>query len=122
MSDDLFDALDQVKPKKKQSRSAKADALEEGLESVQPSGKVTDVTKRGKYAKHGNYLQVTFRIPPEYMDAIREIADEENISQASFKRWLVGIGLREYRKGRRPKVKEVVQSTVEIPDVEGDDE
>lgn len=122
MSDNPLDALDELEKQKPRPRpSSKGDNMGELLQAVQPAGDVTEVTKRGKYAKHGQYLQVTFRLPPEYMDAIRDIAKQEHISQASLKRWLVGIGLQEYRKGRRPKVKEVVHAAIEIPAVEDDE-
>lgn len=69
----------------------------------------------------GQMAQRTFRLPPPYLQLIRQIAKEEIMSIADAERWVVGRGLLAYyRDGERPAFEETVERRVILPGNEGD--
>ncbi|MCO5184724.1 MAG: hypothetical protein M9965_12390 [Anaerolineae bacterium] len=64
----------------------------------------------------GQYAQRTFRIPPEYLQLIRQIAGDEIMSIADAERWVIGQGLLAYyEQGVRPDFVQTVQRQVQLP-------
>lgn len=69
----------------------------------------------------GQYAQRTFRLPPEYLDMIRQIAQQEILSIADAERWVVNRGLLAYfEDGERPTFERTVQRSVHLPDIQQD--
>jgi hypothetical protein len=66
----------------------------------------------------GQYAQRTFRLPPEYLAMIRQIAQQEIISIADAERWVVNRGLLAYfAEQERPTFEPTVQRSVHLPEV-----
>lgn len=76
-----------------------------------------DAAKATKSSKMvGRYAQRTFRLPPEYLEKIRQIAEAEIMSIADAERWVVGQGLLTYfAQGERPDFERTVQRQVQLP-------
>ena len=69
----------------------------------------------------GQYAQRTFRLPPDYLDMIRQIAQQEIMSIADAERWVVNRGLLAYfEDGERPTFEPTVQRSVHLPDIQQD--
>lgn len=67
----------------------------------------------------GQYAQRTFRLPPDYLDMIRQIAQQEIMSIADAERWVVNRGLLAYfEDGERPTFERSVQRSVHLPDIQ----
>ena len=69
---------------------------------------VNRATGRGKSIKHGSYVQMTFRIPEEDVESIKEWAKYLGMSQEDVKRYIVNRGLLALEQGEQPEY-EVVE-------------
>lgn len=66
----------------------------------------------------GQYAQRTFRLPPEYLDMIRTIAETEGMSVADAERWVIFRGLLAYfEDDERPEFVQMVQRQVQLPTI-----
>jgi SpoVK/Ycf46/Vps4 family AAA+-type ATPase len=112
-----FDQLEALEEKKKPSQRKKA-PLSSPLEGMDVR-QARKVSAQGKSSFHGQYMQVNFRLPPEYKEAIDTIADKEGISKEEAKRWVVASGLQAYSKGKRPETEEkIIRRTVDLPEID----
>ena len=105
---------DEPGKKKPASKKKKRSRFDDPL---QKSVSATDAAKATKSSKMvGQYAQRTFRVPPEYLELIRQIAAEEIMSIADAERWVIGQGLLAYYENReRPSFAKTVQRQVELP-------
>lgn len=86
------------------------DPIRQGVSAVDAAKATKSSTMVGRYA------QRTFRLPPEYLERIRQIAVNEIMSIADAERWVVGQGLLAYfEQGARPDFEQTVQRQVQLP-------
>lgn len=105
---------EQLKEKRSQSASGKNagfdDPIKRNVSAVDAAKATKSSTVVGQYAQH------TFRIPPEYLQLIRQIAGDEIMSIADAERWVIGQGLLAYyEQGVRPDFEQTVQRQVQLP-------
>ncbi len=65
-------------------------------------------TGQGKSTHHGQYYQLTTRLPLELVDEIREWAATLQMTQQDLQRYCFYRGLEALKQGERPAVEEVV--------------
>ena len=116
--EDAFDFLEEEPenqaPRRQRRRSAPPD-FDDAFAGVERR-QVRQATKTGQSIQAGRYEQLTFRLEPEIVDEIKQMAAEEGVSQEAMKRWVVYMGLLAYRNGERPEtVEKVVQRQVVRP-------
>lgn len=108
-NDDDSKKKKQKTPPKKQTSSFD-DPLRDGVSATDAAKATKNSTMVGKYA------QRTFRLPPEYLTMIRQIAADEIMSISDAERWVIGQGLLAYYEhGERPSFAKSVQRQVELP-------
>ncbi len=118
--DDPMAALRAIRQEGKEDRNAPATPRQSKPKQFDnPLQKVSysDVAKATKSsAMVGNYAQRTFRLPPEYLELIRQIAANEVMSIADAERWVVGRGLLAYfDDGEKPEFEQSVRRRVTLP-------
>ena len=115
--DSPFDQLEALEQKKKPPQRKKT-PISSPMEEMNVR-QARSVSAQGKSSFHGQYMQVNFRLPPEYKEAIDTIADNEGISKEEAKRWVVASGLQAYMKGKRPETEEkVIRRKVDLPQID----
>jgi hypothetical protein len=123
--DDLLDGLDNnvtpteslAQPGRKATGSKKKPGMQMPFSS-QTAVNASKISKSANTTIHGQYKQITFRLPFEYLDKIEEIAIKEGLSKEETKRWLVGTALKAYQDGERPDIKPVTRNKVSLPGID----
>lgn len=92
------------------------DRIEDPTGRLSPQ-KTRKVTATGPHRWAGKYLQKTFRLSPEAVEAIDDLAKAEGMSISDAQRWLIARGLQAYFKdGERPGVAEqIVRTKPKLP-------
>jgi hypothetical protein len=104
--DDPFANLEPQKPKKSKPGTRKKDRFDRPLEvSRRDAYKATGT---GGSAMHGEYYQLTTRLPLELVEEIREWAASLNMTQQDLQRYCFYRGLQSLEEGERPEFEEVV--------------
>ncbi|MFZ0543857.1 MAG: hypothetical protein WAM60_00370 [Candidatus Promineifilaceae bacterium] len=104
--DDPFANIEPQKPKKSQPRSKKKDQFDRPL--AVSRREAYKATGTGGSAMHGEYYQLTTRLPLELVDQIREWASGLNMTQQDLQRYCFYRGLQALDEGERPEFEEVV--------------
>jgi hypothetical protein len=95
-----------VEPQKSQPGSRKKDKFDRPLDvSRRDAYKATGT---GGSAMHGEYYQLTTRLPLEVVEQVREWASYLNMTQQDLQRYCFYRGLQALTEGERPEVEEVV--------------
>lgn len=108
--DDPFAGIEPAQEKSQKQRSASSSKPNTQFE--QP----INVSRRDAYkatgtggsAMHGNYYQLTTRLPLELVDYLKEWAAHLAMSQQDLQRWCFYRGLEALEAGERPEFEEVV--------------
>lgn len=104
--DDPFAGVEPQQLKKSQRRSGKKDKFDQPLDvSRRDAYKATGT---GGSAMHGEYYQLTTRLPLDVVDQVREWAAGLKMSQQDLQRYCFYRGLQALADGERPEVEEVV--------------
>jgi hypothetical protein len=104
--DDPFAGVEPQKPKKSQPRGGKKDKFDRPLEvSRREAYKATGT---GGSAMHGEYYQLTTRLPLDVVEQVREWASYLKMTQQDLQRYCFYRGLQALTEGERPEVEEVV--------------
>jgi hypothetical protein len=103
--DDPFAKVEPQQPKKS-ARSGKKDKFDRPLDvSRRDAYKATGT---GGSAMHGEYYQLTTRLPVEVVEQVREWASDLKMTQQDLQRYCFYRGLQALGEGERPEVEEVV--------------
>lgn len=103
--DDPFANIEPSKPKKP-ARSRKKDKFDKPLTvSRRDAFKATGT---GGSAMHGEYYQLTTRLPVETVEQVREWASDLGMTQQDLQRYCFYRGLQSLEDGERPEFEEVV--------------
>lgn len=107
---DFDDPLKKLRDRKKQQQKK---PFENPLDAVSAS-QAAKATKSSVMV--GQYRQKTLRLPPEYVELMRQVAKEQHMSVSEAERWIVARGLMAYfEDGERPEFEETVQRRVTLP-------
>lgn len=109
--DDPFANIEPQKPQKKEARNKKAPRKKES-QFDQP----LDVSRRDAYkatgtggsVMHGEYYQLTTRLPIDVVEQVREWASDLKMTQQDLQRYCFYRGLQALVEGERPEFEEVV--------------
>jgi hypothetical protein len=108
--DDPFSDLDaseqEDEQKKPKSRPTKREDFEQPIELQRRDA--ARATGRGESVYHGNYYQLTTRLPEGLVDEIRRWAADLNMTQQDVQRYCFYRGLEALEEGERPEFEEVV--------------
>lgn len=104
--DDPFAGVEPQAAKKPKQRASKKTKFDRPL----------DVTRREAYkatgsggsVMHGDYYQLTTRLPFEIVEQVREWASDLKMTQQDLQRYCFYRGLQALIEGERPEVEEVV--------------
>lgn len=103
--DDPFAKVEPQQPKKP-ARSGKKDKFDRPLDvSRRDAYKATGT---GGSVMHGEYYQLTTRLPVEIVEQVREWATDLKMTQQDLQRYCFYRGLQALGEGERPEVEEVV--------------
>lgn len=103
--DDPFANVEPQQPKKA-SRSGKKDKFDRPLDvSRRDAYKATGT---GGSAMHGEYYQLTTRLPVDLVDQVRQWASDLKMTQQDLQRYCFYRGLQALVEGELPEVEEVV--------------
>lgn len=104
--DDPFANVEPQKPKKQPVRGRKKDKFDQPLDvSRRDAYKATGT---GGSAMHGEYYQLTTRLPVEVVEQVREWAADLKMTQQDLQRYCFYRGLQALEQGELPEVEEVV--------------
>lgn len=104
--DDPFAGVEPQQPKKSPSPGRKKDKFDRPLGvSRRDAYKATGT---GSSAMHGEYYQLTTRLPLEVVEQIREWAADLKMTQQDLQRYCFYRGLQALAGGERPEIEEVV--------------
>ena len=111
--DDPFAGVDPQDPKKKKPRPTKKENFDRPLDvSRREAFKATGT---GGSAMHGDYYQLTTRLPLDIVEEIRAWAASLNMTQQDVQRYCFYRGLIALGEGERPEFEEVVVRKKLIP-------
>jgi len=110
--DDPFANIEPQKPKKKESRNRKTSRKKKESQFDQP----LSVSRRDAYkatgtggsVMHGEYYQLTTRLPMDVVEQVREWASDLKMTQQDLQRYCFYRGLQALVEGERPEFEEVV--------------
>ena len=97
-----LDFIDEAFPPTPPARPARNRTFDDGLAGA-TRGQAARATGRKSVAR-GQYVQLTFRLPEEFLTQISRRAAELGVTQEDMKRWLVWRGLQALDEGERPAV------------------
>ncbi len=104
--DDPFANVEPQPAKKSKPRSGKKDKFDQPLDvSRRDAYKATGT---GGSAMHGEYYQLTTRLPMEVVERVREWASDLKMTQQDLQRYCFYRGLQALAEDERPEVEEVV--------------
>ncbi len=104
--DDPFAGIEPQKPKKPQPRKRKQGEFDRSLNvSRRDAYKATGT---GGSVMHGEYYQLTTRLPMDVVEQVREWAADLKMTQQDVQRYCFYRGLQALVEGERPEVEEVV--------------
>ncbi len=63
---------------------------------------------------HGDYVQLTFRLPDEVVRQIETMAREAGVTKEDMKRWIVLQGVQAWKRGERPELEEIVRRAARL--------
>lgn len=104
--DDPFAGVEPQQPKKASARSKKKE----------PYDRPIDVTRRDAYkatgtggsAMHGEYYQLTTRLPLDVVEQVRTWASDLKMTQQDLQRYCFYRGLQALEEGETPEFEEVI--------------
>jgi hypothetical protein len=104
--DDPFADIEPQKPKKPQPRRRKRAEFDRPLDvSRRDTYKATGT---GGSVMHGDYYQLTTRLPIDVVEQVREWAADLKMTQQDVQRYCFYRGLQALAEGERPEVEEIV--------------
>lgn len=104
--DDPFASVEPQKPKKVPPRGGKKDKFDQPLDvSRRDAYKATGT---GGSAMHGEYYQLTTRLPVDVVEQVREWAIALKMTQQDLQRYCFYRGLQALTEGELPEFEEVV--------------
>ncbi len=104
--DDPFAGVEPQKPTKPTARRGKKIQFDQSLDiSRRDAYKATGT---GSSAMHGEYYQLTTRLPLDIVEQVRTWATELRMTQQDLQRYCFYRGLQALTEGERPEVEEVV--------------
>jgi hypothetical protein len=104
--DDPFASVEPQQPKKTARSDKKKDKFDRPLDvSRRDAYKATGT---GGSVMHGEYYQLTTRLPVEIVEQVREWATDLKMTQQDLQRYCFYRGLQALSEGERPEVEEVV--------------
>lgn len=104
--DDPFADIEPEKPKKPKPRRRKQEKFDRPL--AVSRREASKATGSGGSAMHGDYYQLTTRLPIELVEEVREWAADLKMTQQDVQRYCFYRGLQALTEGERPEVEEVV--------------
>lgn len=107
--------LDFLSQHEKKPKSKKAALIDVPFEQEGVDEMIHKATDSGKSIKHGRYKQLTFRLPPDYLDEIARWAETLGVSQEDAKRWIVARGIQALNEGERPVSEVVTTRIIKMP-------
>lgn len=104
--DDPFAGVEPQQPRKKPTSRKKKDRYDRPLEVSRREA--SKATGSGGSAMHGEYYQLTTRLPLEVVEQVREWAADLKMTQQDLQRYCFYRGLQALEEGELPEFEEVV--------------